>query len=204
MRFLLVLLFLVSCTNQEPPTTTAPQPKPVINKFKWNHEYNDHFLIKSIKEHGKSLLTVKPKDWNQYISVWPTTEQGLINFWGNILVEMAYWESKWDGSKKYKENFKDRNGKYIYSRGLFQLSLESGLGYKCPFRNNQDIHVDSKNIECAVRILDRWVGRDKVISGKYRAGLKTRYLGGARYWAVLRGHRDYTVKSLNAVKAANK
>lgn len=205
---LLCLLLLVGCVDKKPTPAPAPAPaptpkpttpsKPVTLKFAWDHEYNDWFLVEAIKKHGKNLLSVRPRDWKNYIDVYPTTEKELIKFWGNILVTMSYYESKWDGSKKYKENFRDRSGKYIYSRGLFQLGLESGLGYDCPFKTAQDIHNDSKNIECAVRILDRWVGRDKVIASG------NPYRGGARYWAVLRGHREYTKKSLKAIQSANR
>ena len=196
----LLCLFFVSCSKNELPPAPKPAPiqasKPL--KFEWGHEYNDWFLVKAIKNHGQALLTKRPKDWKEYIDVWPSSEKELMRFWGNILVKMAYFESKWHGSKSYKENFKDRNGKYIYSRGLFQLSLESGLGYKCPFRNSSDVHVDSKNIECAVRILNRWVDRDGVIAGK------NPWRGGARYWAVLRDHREYTRKAMKAIKQANR
>ena len=217
LNFILLILsiLVISCEKEpvkpiqvEPVQVEEPGPvivtqepvKPVyVHKFEWNHEYNDYFLVEAIKKHGPALLNKIPKDYKSYIKTWPKNEPELINFWGNILVKMAYYESKWKGSSKYQENFSDRNGNKIWSRGLFQLSIESGKGYKCDFKKESDLHVDSKNIECAVIILNRWVDRDGVIAGK----VSRKWKGGARYWAVLRGFNTYTRKALNDIKNAN-
>lgn len=211
MRNFLVCLFMVvmvvACNQKtEPPAdppagdvTVEPAPSPSKYEFRWDSPEKTKVLVRSIQD-AKFLMTVKPKDWQEYTDKWPENTRELIQFWGNILVEISYYESKWDGSKSYKEAFRNSQGERIYSRGLFQLSRESGRGYGCSFFEEADLHKDHLNISCAVVILDRWVGRDKVIDGGYSGNWK----GGARYWAVLRGFNSYTKKALKGIKDANK
>ena len=130
-------------------------------------------------------FNMKPKEWTH---------------WANIFSMIAFYESKFDPKTSYTEGFDDATGAPVVSRGLFQLSLESGRGYGCPFTTVDDVHDPVKNIQCAVKILERWVIRDNRIAGKKTFG---GYLGGARYWAVLRGNRDYTLESLKAIQKAN-
>lgn len=197
---LLTALLLVSCNDETPSKPSTPVVVEPSVQYAWNNKVWDKHLEDAIKYHGLGMLTVIPKDWNDFIDVWPSNQAGLVKFYGKILVEMSKWESKWNTETSYKENFKDRNGKYIYSRGLFQLSIESGRGYKCDIPTAKSLHEPKTNITCAVRILNRWVTEDNVISGK--SGTKWR--GGARYWAVLRGHTKYTIKALKAIKLANR
>ena len=42
-----------------------------------------------------------------------------------LMVEMARYESGFKPEATYKENFKDSQGRFIISRGLYQLSVES-------------------------------------------------------------------------------
>lgn len=197
-KILILILVLCSCTQapQKAPEPSEPQPMPTQEQespsFSWANPDWDQMLLKAIGE--SELMTARPKDLNEF---------GVMKdpkvFWGKILVTMSYWESKWKPDAKYQESFRDRSGKRIWSRGLFQLSLESGLGYKCPFRNQEDLHDPERNIKCAVLILERWVTRDNRIAGKESGSWR----GGARYWAVLRGSREYTKNSLKAIKEAN-
>ncbi|MCK5608315.1 hypothetical protein KAR91_40915 [Candidatus Pacearchaeota archaeon] len=210
---ILTLLLCISCNDKKPETKPVVKPTPMNTsyKFKWKHEYNDYFLINAIKTYGAALLTKKPSDWKDYIDVYPTTQDGLITFWGNIMVEMALWESNWDSSiSSLEEDYFKRTGIKIFSRGLFQMSIESARAYKkCKplLASVADLHVDSKNIKCAVIILNHLFDKDGVITKKVRGGFlntKTYWRGGARYWAVLRGTKTYTKKALKAIKGANR
>lgn len=213
MKYLILVLLIAGCATttieekvpeviqQEVVDQEKTDIKPVEPEqnfgytFDWGNLEWDRHLVDQIK--NSKLVTAIPKDREEYFY---SSAKDPIEFWGKLLVKMSYYESKWIPSKKYLENFKDRNGRRIYSRGLFQLSLESGRGYGCPFHSEADIHKPKNNITCAVKILERWVVRDGVIRGRF--GSKWR--GGARYWAVLRGTRKYTKISLNGIKNANK
>lgn len=173
--------------------------------FKWNNKKWDKQLVESIKE--SKLMTAKPRDMKDF----NYRGQDPVEFWGNLLVAMAYYESKWRPETKYQESFNDRSGKRIYSRGLFQLSLESSKGYpKCQMKNTADFHIAEKNINCAVAILEKWVVNDGVIRAKVTppAGASKwdkGWRGGARYWSVIRGtFSQHTKTALAGIKAANK
>jgi hypothetical protein len=200
---LLSLLFSTSCKDIGGGEQTKPEPpsKPIKYKYAWENVGYDKMLDEAIQAHGSVLLSTQPKDWKDYIDEWPDNTDDLIKFWGNILVKMAYYESGWDTKKKYQENFDDRFGNRIWSRGLLQLSIESGRGYNCIIPNEQALHDPKTNLDCGVIILTRWVSRDKVISDKTSLG---KWRGGARYWAVLRGNTQYTKKALSEIKSANR
>ena len=112
---------------------------------------------------------------------------------------IAKFESNFKPETFHQEKFKDRFGNYIISRGLLQLSVESGRGYGCIIPQELDLHEPQVNLECGVKILNRWVGRDEVISDRITLeNGKRRWLGGARYWAVLRlADRLEKIKNLN-------
>jgi len=138
---------------------------------------------------GLPILT--PKDIKKYCPDYEIfTYYNKVRFWIVFLSAMAKFESKFNPKCEYKENFKDKNGKYIISRGLFQMSIESlrlNYGYK---GNESDIHFPIVSIKWAVRILKELIGENKRISGHYRKWYgKKVYLGGARYWAVLRNKK---------------
>ncbi len=103
-------------------------------------------------------------------------------FWIALLAAMARFESNHRPEVKYTEAFTDSTGRRVISRGLLQLSYESARGYKCPIQSGQDLHDAKINLQCGLRIIERWVDRDGVISGKWSGKWK----GGARYWSVLR------------------
>lgn len=210
---ILCLLFLASCNENKPPVETKPTEPVVITtpsySFKWDNEERTKLLIEAIKKirpaHNKvtenfSLIDMKPSDWHDYIDVWPLTKEGVAKFWGNILVTMAKYESNWNSETKYQESFRDNNGNRIWSRGLFQLSIESGRGYGCDIKTDTDLHKDKVNIDCAVQILAYWVKRDAVFRN-YSSGWR----GAARYWAVVRGtSSQHTKDALAAIKKANR
>ncbi len=210
---ILALLLFVSCASQT-PTPPVVDEKPVVvtpteHKFAWNNKERTEILVdeivknrgphRSVKENFR-LVDMKPNDWRDYIDVWPKNEEGVIKFWGNILVAMAKYESNYKSSAKYQEAFKDRHGKRIWSRGLFQLSIESGRGYGCDIKTDTDLHKDKVNINCAVQILAYWVKRDGVIRAKTSG-----WRGAARYWSVVRGtYNQHTKNALAAIKKANR
>lgn len=193
MRSLLILLslgLLGACSSIE---WVEREEKPVTireYKFNWNNSDLDKILVEEMIEHDFDKII--PSD-----SVAFNFKADLLESWGNIFVAMAFKESSWKADAKYTERFKDRNGEFIVSTGLFQLSQESGLGYKCDFKTLSKLTDPRTNIDCAMKIMKRWVINDGYIT-KNVGGSKP-WRGGARYWSVLR--KEDTLKY---IKDANK
>jgi hypothetical protein len=95
---------------------------------------------------------------------------------------MTEFESGHRPATSFQEAFNDAQGNNVISRGLLQLSIESANAYGCGFANAMEIHDPKKNLSCGIRILNRWVGTDQRLAGR----INTKWLGGARYWSVLR------------------
>ncbi len=104
------------------------------------------------------------------------------NFWVYLLSSMTEFESGHRPETSYQEAFNDAKGNPVISRGLLQLSIESANAYGCGFATAQEIHDPKKNLSCGLRILNRWVGNDQRLAGR----INNKWLGGARYWSVLR------------------
>lgn len=138
---------------------------------------------------GPDLLAKNPKDvaafCANYKNLSPADQK---NFWVYFISAMTELESSHKPEMQYVEAFDDANGNNVVSRGLLQLSIESGNGYGCGLKNANELHDPYVNLNCGLRILNRWIGRDLVISGKEG----TAWRGGARYWAVLRLEKHLT------------
>jgi len=156
-------------------------------EFRWGSEMFDTYLVKALEK--SELIKMSPED--EYLF---GINNDPILFWGNIMVEMSYWESKWNPATYYKESFG------LYSRGLFQLSLVDGKRYGCNFITEQSVHNPKANIECAVKVMQKLIKQDNNIAGKHG----NKWLGAARYFSTLRGTRDYTAKALTAIRGANR
>lgn len=144
--------------------------------------WTNHAVTKLVQ---KDLLNRKPKDIEEYCPTFnDLDEDKKIYFYSLLMSAMAKKESNFNPDATYKEAFRDRNGKRIVSRGLFQISIESAnqRAYGCGFKNTSELHDPYRNIACSVNILSHWIKRDGYIGGKYQG----RWKGGARYWAVLR------------------
>jgi hypothetical protein len=103
-------------------------------------------------------------------------------YWAYLISAMVRFESSFKTETSYTEGFNDSAGQPVVSRGLLQISIESGNAYGCAFKTTHDLHDPLQNLSCGIRILNRWVGRDGQIAGK----VDNAWRGGARYWSVLR------------------
>jgi len=193
---LISMTILISCSVPAP----TPAPTPVPTKYDWDNSDWDAALVAAIDKHGNNLLHMQPKDWNEYVAVWPTTREGLINFWARIFVTVAKFESGYKTESKYQEKFKSSStGSYVVSRGLFQISKSSTeqARYGCKWKNEEELHDPLKNIECAVRVVNFLVGDNKRIAGK----INGEWQGIARYFAVFRPTNSaYPKKAFEARK----
>lgn len=164
MRFL--LLFLFGCvTTQTPAPAPSDGPKPTKNEW---YEY----ALKEIK--ASRLLSVTPVDAKEFCPNGMSAKN-----YANLLMAMAKYESNYNPSATYKENFKNSKGEYVISTGLFQLSYESvaGYGFRVTTEQLKDPYL---NIKITVKILEKWIMQDKRIASS------SPYRGGSRYWSVLR------------------
>lgn len=114
-------------------------------------------------------------------------------FWVLLLSAMAHEESRCDPTVAFQESFRDAQGDLVVSRGLLQLSIESANGYGCGFGAPEELHDPARNLRCGVRIMVRWLDRDRVIGARSRRT----WLGGARYWSTLRE----TTPALNRIRS---
>ena len=126
--------------------------------------------------------TASPEDFLEFCPISHMDDEDTKHFYVYLLSSIAELESSFNPDRKYEETIKNRQGQYVVSRGLLQLSLESANGYGCGFRSAKAIHDPEQNLRCGVRILSRWVGGDGRIAGM----IDGHWQGGARYWNVLR------------------
>ncbi|UOF01510.1 transglycosylase SLT domain-containing protein [Bdellovibrio reynosensis] len=198
-------------TNPEPGTevpttpTPAPVPEPVYAPVipLWESEVSDgKNWTKHVKSEldriGRDLLSVLPLDRTTFCPNYRNLKhENKKDFWAYLLSQMVRYESNFDTTTRYEEDFDDSNGDPVISRGLLQISIESGNDYGCAFDRSSDLHDPLQNLSCGIRILNRWMENDHRIASKVDGDWK----GGARYWSVLRNTSDSYPKIVSAMKA---
>ena len=138
----------------------------------------------AIERYGAALLSVTPRDIEEWCpSFAEQDKEERKAFWAYLMSSLMKYESNYDPSVTYLEPFRDANGKRVVSRGLLQLSKESSNGYGCGIVDPQELHNPKTNLVCAVRIMNRWIERDKAIQFKTSAN---KWHGLARYWSPFR------------------
>ncbi len=151
------------------------------------------FVNRELDLNGQNLLDVIPADRNLFCANYSNlSEQQRKAYWVFLISSMVRFESNFNPSASYTEGFDDAQGNAVVSRGLLQLSIESGNSYGCQFKSAQEVHDPLKNLSCGVKILNRWLGRDGRIAGK----VDSKWRGGARYWSVLREGDKTSYKSI--------
>ena len=173
-----------------PNETPQPEPeKPFLwPAFDWDGKHADSLLwnqwaYEAVEDKGSNLLNELPSDVSLFCPNYSNlNHEDQKFFWISLVAAMARFESSFRPETTYQEEFRDRFGELIISRGLLQLSIESSRGYGCVLENAQQLHNVEDNLHCTIKILNLWVGRDGSIAGKKNGT----WQGGARYWAVLR------------------
>ncbi len=151
------------------------------------------FVHRELELNGQNLLDVIPADQNLFCANYSNlSEQQRKTYWVFLISSMVRFESNFNPAISFTEGFNDSQGKPVVSRGLLQLSIESGNAYGCQFKSAQEVHDPLKNLSCGVKILNRWLGRDGRIAGK----VSSQWRGGARYWSVLREGDKTSYKSI--------
>lgn len=144
----------------------------------------------AISELGKNLLTSVPKDIKDYCSAYDhLSNENRKDFWVYLISSLARFESNYNPNEKYVENFRDRNGNFVISRGLLQISKESANGYGCKIEDENELHDPEVNIRCGIRIINHWVSKDGVIAAQTS---NEGWRGAARYWSPFRNQSKRT------------
>lgn len=177
-----------------PKSTPKPSPTPsapVSGSAKplWESANSDgvnwtaHVMSK-LDTLGVDMVDSLPADFKTFCPKYDKlTYTQKKEFFTYLMSAMTKYESTFDPTEFYREAFNDSSGNPVISRGLLQISIESANSYGCGFTNAQQLHDPYLNLNCGMRILNRWIGqRDFRIAGKVNDGWK----GGARYWSVLR------------------
>lgn len=191
MKILFILLFILSCTEQQIITENFVETKSLELPTKYvaawdsvkNQTWTDTTLV-ALEKFGKDLILITPKDISSFTKSKFDTPEKRKQFYVSLISCMSKYESSFDTLSYYTEKFPDNTGARVVSRGLLQISGESAIGYSCevPKNNYMILHDPKINLECGVRILNRWIKKDLVLSSY----VGERWIGGARYWAVLR------------------
>jgi len=173
----LILIFLTACTTQQvaPP---VEEKTPVQEACPQGKGWCYTQLTKDIlSRDGQELLSASPKDYAAFCGV-----KAKLDCYADLIKAMSYFESGWDKDQVYVESFTDAKGQRVRSVGLLQESIESCKAYGASANTTEELMQVGKNLECGVRIMNRWIPKDGVIAG----GSKGAWKGNARYWSVLR------------------
>jgi uncharacterized protein YraI len=143
----------------------------------WNQ-----YTADAIAKYGTAMRTKTPSDVASFCPNYGNLDEaGKTQFWIGLIAAMAKYESNYNPNTKYTENFDDSNGNSVISRGLLQLSYESAKAYGCDVSSSTALHDPKVNLTCTVRIINKWLASDGVISAQTSG-----WRGAARYWSVLR------------------
>lgn len=175
-------VFVIGCTTVPKPPEPVTQPDIpeekayVCARNTWCNAFSDA-VKKAVTLYGKELLAANPTDYAKYCGT-----AGKLDCYNAILHAMSVYESGIDPNQVYVESFSDAKGNKVRSVGLLQVSIESCRSYGASATTTEELLKPEKNLECSVRILNRWIPKDGVIAG----GSIGAWKGAARYWSVMR------------------
>jgi hypothetical protein len=140
------------------------------------------YVLNALDAHGSKLLASNVSDIAAFCPGYPASDSTARRaFWVGLISALAKHESNYNPAAKYEEGFADSNGKKVISRGLLQISIESGRGYHCDIPNDESLHDPNVNLTCAVKILNRLVSRDGILASN-----SAPYKGASAYWSPFR------------------
>lgn len=176
--------FTFGCKTILPVTIVTPEVKEFEYVAQWSNPEYTKILLEALEKYGQPMLNNAPKNFAEYCKK-PFANLTMAErkqFYLTLFSSLAFYESSFKPNTTFRENFKDQKGNYVISAGLMQLSVESGNAYGCGLKSTNDLLDPKTNLECAVRIANRWVGeRDFMLHSK-----TSPWLGFSRYWSPYR------------------
>lgn len=147
-----------------PYDVRPPVRRAGIPRTRWQH-MDGHAVwtraaLSALKDHGKPLVDIVPRDIAQWCPAYPTnTDAGRRAFWVGYMSALAKHEST------YKPWAVGGGGRWY---GLLQILPATARGYKCNVGTGEALKNGAANLSCAVRIMAFTVNRDGVIHGRDR------------------------------------
>jgi hypothetical protein len=196
-KIIFLLLIVLGCQNKTAVVGSIPPPSEsgMVSDFggalPWSNPIWDKELINDIK----STLLPRTNDLKSWCNKDLTDEQ-LIMFYANLFVQIAKYESNWNPKTSYREGFKDNNGNFVVSSGLFQISKESAnqSRYGCKIKSQDELFDPLINISCFLKIASYWIQKDGVLASDSSQGV-------GRYFSTMRPSSKVYGKIKGYVKA---
>lgn len=178
----LAALSLTACQQAKPTLSqiTALIPDQILPSsaqpaMRWDHRPEAAAWTKStiaaIAAEDANLAARVPADVEGWCPGYATASlDDRRAFWSGLLSAVAKYESSWNPAAS------GGKGRYI---GVMQISPKSAANYNCDATSSKALKNGAANLQCAVKIMARQVGRDGVVAGEGKKGI-------GRDWMPLR------------------
>lgn len=188
-HFLLLVagFFFLACEEKTPSQPAAPRPIPppptAVVKFEipgykseWSAKVKAMLTDARLAQFNRAQDDFTKRFCPGFKSL---SADGQRLAWGHLVGAISRFESGYKPATVYRES----NG--AMSEGLFQLTYGDRF---CPKKKaDGDLHDPLVNIECAMKIMERFLAEDGVVaSGGYTQYGAPAAKGLARYWSVVR------------------
>jgi soluble lytic murein transglycosylase-like protein len=188
----LAALSLAACQQAKPTLShlTAILPSfGTLPAMRWDHRPEAEAWTKAtlaaVAAQDASLAARVPADIEGWCPGYATASlDDRRAFWSGLLSAVAKYESSWNPAAS------GGKGRYI---GVMQISPKSAANYGCDATSSKALKDGAANLQCAVKMMARQVGRDSLVAGNGNRGI-------GRDWMPLRKKawrsemRDWTSK----------
>ncbi|WP_245781140.1 transglycosylase SLT domain-containing protein [Celeribacter neptunius] len=147
------------------PVLASPRPLPrpyeiKMPKLRWKSQSKGpawtRSAMKAVASHGQALVRTVPQDIDSWCPGYRSQDaNGRAAFWSGLLSTLSYHESTW------RETAVGGGGLWY---GLVQIAPPTARLYKCQAGTGEALKNGEMNLSCAVRIMNRTVARDQVVS----------------------------------------
>lgn len=168
----------------------------VSNSGQWTR-----YVVQIVRTEGNDLVDSNPSDVGWYCPNYLNLDrQRRIIFWARFISALSETESGFNPEALYQETF-DPIG--VHSVGVMMLGVSSvqQTAYRCDWiHDEEDLKSWSKNLHCAIRIMNYEMSRNNVISWNSGTDEKGTWEGLAGYWGPLRESRVRTAEGRAAIQ----
>lgn len=189
-NYLKTLIGILEITNN--PPAVVKEPTKYNFKLAWKNEEWTKLLTQLVSDSTLPRLT--PVD----VPAWYKGNE--VEYWCQLISIMAKYESNFNPDNKYDESRTKASLKGVVSRGLLQISLDSGKSYNPDLKSADELHDVKTNLLTGIKIFERWVAKHNKVMGQNALG----YYGGSKYWSVLRDHSDSKPKIVAYLNSLHK